>query len=202
MKMGMGVSMGLRMSMSPRIGISMTPTCTLCGQQIGEWERVPFEQQIAELTAREQEHGDKYNPCFGCRNMVEVTPRVRKKVDSYIRYLRRMRERMERSEAKLRATTAWPKDTPSLVGQFWDGCCPIDDAEMLLNTSDRFECPKCRIQFGTDGRVHVLRDKGLRKFKTKAVVVCDQIVHNKIMAIDELPGIGAFRIEEDHRTDR
>ncbi len=198
----MATSMGLRMSMSPRIGISMTPACTLCGQRIGKWERIPLEEQIAELTVREQQHGDKYNPCFGCRNMVVVTPRVRRRVESHIRYLRRMRDRMERREAKLRATIAWPKDTPSLVGQYWDGPCPIDKTEMLLNTSDRFECPTCRIQFGTDGRVHVLRDKGMLKFKTKAVVVGDQVIQNQIMATDELPGIGAFRIAEDHRTDR
>jgi len=198
----MDISTSIRLSMSSRIGIKMTPTCTLCRQQIGEWQRVPFEQQIIELTVREEQHGDRYNPCFGCRNMVEVTPRVRRKVDSYIRYLRRMRERMQRREAKLRATMAWPKDTPSLVGHYWDGPCPIDNAEMILNTSDRFECPTCRIQIGTDGRVHVLRDKGLLKFKTKGVVVGDRVVQKQIIATDELPGIGAFRIEEDHRTDR
>lgn len=208
--MGMlGHSLSARPRIANRIGlslggrISMTLTCTFCRQPIdSDADRVKLEAQIEDLTYREEVRGGKYEVCFGCRQQVINcdSPSWRRKVDALIRYLRRMRDRKERHEAKLASTIRWPKTTESLVGKYWDGPCPLDNTEMKLNTSDYYECPKCRIQIGINGGAHVLQFKGLSKFKTRPVCVEGVIHHDPIVATDELPGIGSFPIVYDYRV--
>lgn len=203
----MGISM--RASPSQRIGLyqrnherSFTLTCTFCRQPIhGESQRVPLKDQLADLESRAQNRSDRYSHCFDCRQNVsfDISPTWRKKVDMKIRYLFRLMDQEEKRKAKLVATQEWPAGTSSLVGEYWSGDCPYSHSEMFLNTSDRFECPTCRIQIGTDGRAHVLRLKGLGEFKTKERNF-DSMHKDRISAVDVLPGVGAFEIKEDHRV--
>lgn len=205
--MGMGLS--CRPSVSNKLGLShrhsirLDPTCIFCRQRIwGEGQRVPIEAQINDLENRARDRRDRYSYCFDCRQYVAFSDSRtwRKNIDAKIRFLFRLKEKNEKREAKLLATQEWPVKTKSLVGQYWSGDCPLNHGEMYLNVSDRFECPTCRIQIGTDGRAHVLRLKGLGKFKIKEKREFDMIHRDRISAVDELPGVGSFEIKEDHRV--
>lgn len=203
----MGLSLRCTPQQTLRLGHSCRTshhlTCTFCRQRIwGEGQRIPIENQIAELENRAQNRSDRYSYCFDCGQQVPNSDSRtwRRNIDAKIRYLFRLKEKKEKHEAKLLATQEWPVRTKSLVGQYWSGDCPLGHGEMYLNTSDRFECPKCRIQIGTDGRAHVLHLKGLGKFKIKEKREFDMVHRDRISAVDELPGIGAFEIKEDHRV--
>jgi hypothetical protein len=106
---------------------------------------------------------------------------------------------MEKREAKMLATQEWPVDTQSLVGQSWGGDCPYGHSEMFLNMSDAFECPTCRIQIMIDGRANISRLRGMGKFKTKRSE-SSWLHPGRISAVDSLPDVGVFRIEEDARV--
>src|SRR3989344_4542381 len=130
----MGIS--LRCSVSQKLGLyqcrgSFGLTCTFCRQRIwGEEQRVLPEAQVADLENRAQNRSDRFSHCFDCRQEVPFSdsPSWRKGMNAKIRYLYRLKEKMEKREAKLLATQKWPADTKSLVGQYWSGNCPIDGA--------------------------------------------------------------------------
>ncbi|MBI2474899.1 hypothetical protein HYV69_00515 [Candidatus Uhrbacteria bacterium] len=114
-------------------------------------------------------------------------------MDDHIRVLKEYKAAKERSIKRLEETKEWSPDTKNLVGVLWAGECPVCKVDMRLNQGDYFECHSCRMQIQaiSDGP-NILRFKGMGKFRLNR----DKMY---ILAVDELPGSGAWRIKRDDR---
>lgn len=93
---------------------------------------------------------------------------------------------------KKAAKTSAP-DVKSLDGTWWAGECPIHNAEMRLNNSDLYECPNCHLQIRAHGGgPDVMSEKGSGQYRERGGLY--------ISAVDELPGVGAWKIAHDFRV--
>lgn len=189
----LGVSQEIRMTQRQRIKLGFAFACTLCKQSIAnEGARAKFEDQMAQL---EISRRGLYSPCLECGQNVkwEGDKPYQRRVHSRIRILERAQRAGKKRVQKAVQTRTW--DNPkSLLGEFWSGPCPIDGVEMAANKQDNWECPKCRLQIiAMHPGPFVLKEKGLGQFRTKP----DGLM---IFAVDELPGVGDFKIIADHRV--
>lgn len=184
------MNLGLRLGMAPRLRLALG--CELCKRTLDE-DQV-FKTQEQQLRAiRPGNQPSVYQPCLQCGGMMTeqaLTNAYRKRVDALVKSLRVL-EALKAQQ--IEATKNWSPDIESLVGNFWDGHCPIDGCAMAANASDHWECVSltCRLQIRTSEIVIILKEKGVAEFR---------VTHDGRLAYPEdedhmVAGI----IREDHR---
>ena len=103
-------------------------------------------------------------------------------------HLKTVKEETMKKAAKVSAPVV-----QSLVGTWWAGECPIHNAEMRLNNPDLYECPTCHLQIRAHGGgPDVMSEKGSGQYRERGGLY--------ISAVDELPGVGAWKIAHDFRV--